>query len=64
VVKPVLITSLSDKDISESVKKRAGEDNVSVFSQEAISNILDKIKSGSSVRDILSIFGISHVIWG
>jgi hypothetical protein len=60
-VRPVLFTSLADKDISESVKKRAKEDDVVILGQESISEILNRMRSGYSLYDLLSNFGISRV---
>ena len=61
-VKPVLFTSLDYRDIGETVKKIAREDDVVILSQESISDMLNKIRSGYSSRDLFGSLGISHII--
>ena len=61
-VKPVLFTSLDYRDIGETVKRIAREDDVVILSQESISDMLNKIRSGYSSRDLFGSLGISHTI--
>lgn len=60
-VASAFFTPLNIEEISDSVKKRAEEDNVVIIDKHLTMDILEKIRSGYLLNQILNVFGLRHI---
>nr|MDO8097734.1 hypothetical protein [Candidatus Njordarchaeota archaeon] len=55
-VEPILVTSLTSGDISESAKKRAEEDELTIIDKDTLMEMLKKMRSGDTTDQLLREF--------